>query len=84
MILKEYTHCSKVHDICHVDKFSSCTGARNSNKNEGTDRYVQGDVGIIILDWGLVGWFSCQATKKILEPQDIWLKNCIDGCQDAL
>ena len=32
----------------------------------------------------LVGWFSHQAANFFLELQDIWLKNCIDGRQDAL
>jgi len=44
----------------------------------------QGGVGIIIPDRGPVGWFSRQAAKKNLEPQDIWLKNGIDGCHEAL
>jgi hypothetical protein len=41
-------------------------------------------VRLTILDQGLVGWFSHQAAKKLLEPQDIWLKNGIDGCHEAL
>ena len=44
----------------------------------------QGGVGIVIPDRGPVGWFGRQATKKFLEPQDIWLKNGIDGCHEAL
>ena len=48
------------------------------------DYFVQGGVGIIIPDRGPVGWFSRQAAKIFLEPQDIWLKNDIDGHQEAL
>jgi len=44
----------------------------------------QGGVRIIILDWRPVGWFSCQAAKFFFEPQDIWLKNSIDGFHEAL
>ena len=51
-------------------------------KESGMD--AQGGVGIIIPDRGPVGWFGRQAAKKILEPQDIWLKNGIDGCHEAL
>jgi hypothetical protein len=41
--------------------------------------HIQGGVGIVIPDRGPVGWFGRQAAKKKLEPQDIWLKNGVDG-----
>ena len=47
---------------------------KKQNSWSGTPSYYsshQGGVGIIIPDWGLVGWFSHQAAKRFLEPQDI-------------
>jgi len=63
-------------------KKSPIMAAMNTTQNSAPDRPLmmcenkvktptQGGVRIIIPDRGPVGWFSHQAAKKILEPQDI-------------
>jgi len=55
----------------------------NASPHQHQARLTQISKGVSGPDQGPVGWFSHQAAKKNLQPQDIWLKNCIYGCQDA-